>query len=106
MSVLQYATYYVPLVVIIKCIYKKTFNKQVAPELFLLFKVTFAIIFVATIFFFLDISNKVLFYRILFMSLIPLSIIIAELYRKRIISRRAFNSLIILGLAYQAARDS
>ena len=99
----NYASFFLPLAIItFNCYFRK---KGVLPfyiEVF--YKIAFSLTLVAIMFLFLDIEGKVFFYRILFMTFIPLSIVVYYSAANRLISRKMFIFLIYVGLGAQLYR--
>ena len=99
----NFATFFVPLIIVTYYSYFK--NKIVFPfyiEAF--FKIAFSLILFAVMFLFLDIEGKVFFYRVLFMTFIPLSIIVYYTAIYGIIKRKMYLFLLLLGLSAQLYR--
>ena len=99
----NYLTYFIPLIVLTYCGY---FKKKINFPFYIaaLFKISFALTILAVMFLFLDIEGKVFFYRVLFMTFIPLSILVYYYAEHRIIKRKTFMYLILIGLAAQLYR--
>ena len=99
----NYASYFLPLLVLT---YNGYYRKRKLFPFYIeaFYKVAFSLTLVATMFLFLNIEGKVFFYRILFMTFIPLSIVVCFAAANRIISRKTFLFLLYVGLAAQLDR--
>ena len=100
---LKYACYYIPYIIIT---YKLYFSGENTPNLSVLrlYKITFSIICFASICFLFDFDNKILAYRTLYMTFIPMNILIGYSYKSHIISRKTFMSILSLGIVAHFSR--
>ena len=98
-----YLTFFIPFIVCLNSLYFK--NKIIAPEIIqAFFKLSLAMILLAIMFLFLDIQGKVFFYRILYMTFIPISIMLYYVYNAGMIKKKTFCFIIILGITAQLYR--
>ena len=99
----NYATFLLPVFLITYSAFFK--NKNAFPfYINVFFKIAFTLALVAIMFLFLDIEGKVFFYRVLFMTFIPLSIVVYYAASNGIIKRKTYLSLIYIGLFAQYYR--
>lgn len=99
----NYLTYFIPLCIIIYHYYLK--NNRTFPfyiDAFL--KLAFSLTLISIMFLFLDIEGKIFFYRVLYMSFIPLSIVIYYAAINNYIRRKTYLLLLFIGLCAQMYR--
>lgn len=97
----EWGLYYVPFFVISKQIYKNmSYLKKYKQNYINLFKITASIVFVATTFGAMQFNNLWLFKRTLFMSTIPLVILMCGLYQEGLIRKKTIFKLISIGQLY------
>lgn len=99
-NLLQYSTYYVPLIMVTKKFIFDNKVYEISSAYVHLYKLTFAVIYLASIFLFVVATNQVFFYRILFMSMIPTTFLLSYLVDKKIIEFKKFKLVITLGVLY------
>lgn len=81
-NVLSFSPYFVISYIIAKYVYfKKVYGEMVPFVVKSLSIISFALILISVSTFFIGLDNIVLFYRIIFMSFIPLSLLVAKLYQ-------------------------
>lgn len=96
MAYLQYATIYIPFAILMwKVVYKK--NNNIETGIQNLIKVLMGIVFLATGFLFLQLDYNAFFYRTLYMSIIPMSIIIAYMRENQLVSTNQYKLIIWVG---------
>ncbi len=93
----QYSSYYIPLIIATISIFGKQRFKLISTSTLRLYKVTFGIILAASSFYLLGDMFYTFFYRVLYMSMIPLSIIMVKLYQDRMLSKKWFKISLIFG---------
>ena len=103
-----YSTFYLPFIIsTFKILFTNTNQDKVhAPEIIKLYRLSFYMIYLTTMILFLGFENQVLFYRNLFMLMIPLTILISYLRQNNFISSKTFSMLILLGVGYSIFRHS
>ena len=84
-------------------IFKRKTKEQISRSLILLYRLVFGITIFSYCCYFVRPENPTLFYRFLYMSMIPLVIIIVEMCKIRIINRRLLIILALIGLSPDAA---
>ena len=100
-NLLRYASIYIPLFYCYKLFFNKK-NKWYKYESdFLLFKVSFGLAYVSTSFLFFGDNFYTFFYRILNMTMIPISLLLSKLYMEKKMSRRHFLQCIFIGVISQ-----
>lgn len=99
----NYASFFLPLIIVT---YNGYFRKNGAFPFYIevFYKIAFSLTLIAVMFLFLDIDGKVFFYRILFMTFIPLSIVVYYTAEKQVISRKSYLFLLYVGLVAQLYR--
>lgn len=105
-NTLEYASYYIPAIVLFYKFYFSSDRKRIIIERYIyrLGKVTLSIIIFATIFLFFGLKNQVFFYRILYFSYIPLIILLCSAYMHNIIRYKTFKLIILFGLLAQITK--
>ena len=91
---LKYSTFYIPLLLIAITLQSSEIVKHVKTRGVYLYLFTYFIIVIATSMLFIGIDNDVLFYRYLFMSFIPLCILISYLRQNEILSVKHYNIIL------------
>lgn len=98
-----YLTFFIPFIVCLNSLYfKNKTNVPIVIQAF--FKLSFAMILFAVMFLFLDIQGKVFFYRILYMTFIPISIMLYYAYSAELIQKKTFSYIIVFGIMAQLYR--
>lgn len=97
---LEYMSFYVPFILTAICVFSKGGIKKVPIEHLRMYKVAFGLIVVSLMFLFLGSSYTVYTYRVLFMSMIPLTILIVKLYQCNLMSRKYFSWCVLSGICY------
>lgn len=99
--IMGYLIFYLPLLLSIYAIIKsKRLNFQLPNVIKLMFQFSILICSISMIFEFVDLSTNVIAYRIRFMSMIPLSIILVYFVDKNLIKFPYYKLIIILGFIY------
>lgn len=93
-EVWHYSLFYVPCLICVKTILSD-YYESCPKELRLLAKVIVFSVFFASCLFFLDLNNKVMFYRTLYMTHIGLSLLLAGLFQYGLISRDTMKFLLL-----------
>lgn len=100
----HYSTFFIPFIIVI---YKMVFSlpKHKYPAyIFDLCKISLGIIIFSSSCLFLGFNNNVLFYRTLYMSMIPLTVLICYLNEKGCITFKTYRLLILMGAGYTLFR--
>ena len=92
---LKYATFYVPLLLIAISLRSKKVIKTLDNRCIWLYLITYLMIVIATSMLFIGFDSDVLFYRYLFMSFVPLCILISYMRQNNILSVKSYNFIII-----------
>ena len=98
---LGYACFIIPFVIITYKLFFSNIQIIISNAILNLYKISFGLIFIAFLFLSLDIQGKVFFYRILFMTFIPISIMIGYLIEENIISYITYKRLVLFGTMCQ-----
>lgn len=102
-SLFENLSFYIPFLLSTKCILKRSKLKTTSSILYL-YKVTFGLFLISTTFYFLGESFITFFYRILFMSMIPLSLIVVKLYKEGLMTLKQFHYCVIPGFIFLILR--
>lgn len=102
----HYSTFYIPLVIVSYLLFFKYETKKIPKHLLQLYNIALGIVILATSTLFLGASSKVLFYRILYMSMIPMTILVCSLKESRLLSAKYYKKILLLGALYLAFRHS
>lgn len=97
---IDYSRFYLPLLFILLCFWDKRnrirlLNYRWAENLL---KVTIAIVVISAATILLNLPNNVLYYRILFCSMIPITILLSFLYSTKMLSRKRLKICLYLGI--------
>lgn len=105
-SILQFGAYYVVFLSITYSLFLKKRNSiHDIPKAFIrLYSFIFIIMIIATLFLVLPLEDKVFFYRILFMSFIPLTIVVCWLEQKKLMSFKLYMFVLSYCLVAQLWR--
>ncbi|MDE7386320.1 MAG: EpsG family protein [Muribaculaceae bacterium] len=104
LSFFVYARFYVPIVILAYYLYFKRRYKLLKKYEIDMFKVAYGLIYIASGFYFIEFKNDVLFYRILFMAMIPICFLLVSCVDKRVISMKSYRICLILGILYSYYR--
>lgn len=100
-----YLTFFIPLLTCLYSLYFRKKNRVNAPQIIQAFlKLSIALVLISVMFLFLDIQGKVFFYRILYMTFIPISIVLYYIYDAGLIKKKTFCYIIAYGIAAQLYR--
>lgn len=94
-SLLKYMTFYIPCIILVQNCMKN--NNVIPREVKRLVHLIFLIIILSTCMLSLDINNNVMFYRILYMSMIPISIMVVYFKKYHLISAAKYKFILYLG---------
>lgn len=97
----QYISFYIPFILSGYWIVIKNKIDQTPTSIIWLFKLSFGLVFAAIIFLSWGETFKTFYYRILFMTMLPLVLIITKLYKEGIISYKHFLLCAWSGIIYQ-----
>ncbi len=103
-SFFEFASFYVPMLAATLCLFTKETYKRVSTGIIPLFKISLGLIFVATVFLFAGNNFYIFFYRTLFMSMIPLSIMLTKLYQDGLLTKGWFKISFIFGMIFCCLR--
>lgn len=97
---LQYSTFYIPLILMSLRFWFKPSLIVVEKKFLHLGKLVFMTIYLATIFLFIVSTNQVFFYRVLFMTMIPVTILITYMIDWELLDFRCYKFVVCLGILY------
>lgn len=97
----QYLSFYIPFILSGYCIIIKNKINEIPTSIIRLFKLSFGFVFAAIIFLSWGENFKTFYYRILFMTMLPLVLIITKLYKEGLISYKYFLLSAWTGIIYQ-----
>lgn len=92
----MYGTFFIPLIGIVVIVLKDTMRLTCSQ--LKLFKVTFSLTILSITFLFTGLSTNVYFYRLLFMTFIPISIFVVALYKKGYLTKKYFKLILYWGI--------
>lgn len=100
----SYASFYIPLFFSTTAIFFKNKYSKIPNSILRLYKVTFMLMFVSATFLFFGETFYTFYYRVLYMSMIPLTILILRLYKENYMSRQALFLCVAPGVPYMIIR--
>lgn len=100
MYIWQFLIYYLIFIYDTKCIFFNKKNQFVVSEIKKLYRVCFALIAFSTFMLFINSGDLSLFYRFLYMTIIPLSVMSTYLFSHQIMSKKAYIIQILFGAVY------
>lgn len=95
-NIIQYSVFFAPLIFIVHII--GSGKNRIPVYHLMLYRVTVCIILLSSMFLFVDLETQVFFYRILYMSFIPLVILTIFLYEEGFLRKKYFLMLLFLGI--------
>lgn len=99
-TTLEYASFYIPVVITTINIFKEDQFDYIPCSIFRLYKVTLGLILLSILFLFMGSTYVTFVYRVLFMSMIPLTIIIVYLYQSYLMSELHYKLCVLSGITY------
>lgn len=99
-NIFKYLSFYIPIIVSSIVLFTKNNIKKIPVSIIRMYKVAFGVIFMASIFYLLGPTFYSIFYRVLFMSMIPLCIIITALYKEKYMTTKQFRLCYFFGLIH------
>lgn len=100
MEIWRYGSFYYTAFVIFITIIRKETLSVISREMIGLFRITMAIILFATTLLVFSSQSLTFFYRYLYMSFIPLSILTVYLYHNGILAHKSFKKILFVGSGY------
>ena len=100
LNTFKYLSFYIPIIISSIVIFTKNNINKIPIPIIRMYKVTFGVIFMASILYLLGPTFYPIFSRVLFMSMIPLCIIITALYKEGYMTRKQFRLCYIFGLIH------
>ena len=101
--VFQYFFYYSPIIVITKSIFFRNNQSAVSPSLLKVYNVLIVLVGFATVFFLVLGQNNTFFYRTLYLSFIPCSILLTKLYYDAIVTQKDLHRVMIYSLVFHGS---
>lgn len=101
---LSYLSFYIPIFVLLWNLFKHKNTKIMAKSAVFITRYLFGIVLASTIFFAFSMSASVLFYRVLYMSMIPICLLICISYNEQLISIKAYKAAVGITCFYSAFR--
>lgn len=99
-STLEYASFYVPFVLTTICIFSKGKIQRIPIEHLRLYKVALGFVLISLLFLMLGSSYATFAYRTLFMSMIPLTLIVVKLYQCNLMNWKSLSLCVWSGISY------
>ena len=103
-KIMHYISFYVPIFVVSSVCLQKESLLTIDKSILRLFKVMFALFLLSTVFLLFEQASNTLYYRTLFMTMIPLMIIIQYLHCNMIMSSRQYKMCLASGIIYSSIR--
>lgn len=100
LNIFKFGAFYLPLIISAMVMFVKNNIKQIPSSYVRLFKVAFGVILMASVFYLFGSTFFVMFYRILFMSMIPLCILVTVLYKDGYMSLKQFKWCYLPGVIF------
>lgn len=100
LNTMKYASFYIPIIITTITIFTKKNFTKVGTHIIRMYKVAFGIIFLASVIYLFGDVFRTIYYRTLYMAMIPLIIIALSLYKEGTISKKQFFWCYIPGLIY------
>ncbi len=98
-DIIQYGAFFLPVIANALVI---TSNKlksyDIESYVIKTFRFTICLVLFSLIFLFMDLSSPLFFYRLLYMAIIPLTILTVYLFQKGVMDLRVYNFIVILGI--------
>lgn len=101
---LEYASFYLPTILTTIVLFTKNRYKKCSKEIFRFYKVTIGIVLSTIVFALMGDAFFTFVYRTLFMSMIPLTIIITYLYRNKLMNKKYFTICVFSGFLFLFAK--
>ncbi len=102
-TLLEYVSFYVPAFIVSK-ICLSSLRKKLPLHIYRLFKVMLAFIMASTVLFFFKTGSITYYYRVLFMSMLPLSMLIIYLYDNGLMTPKQFKLCLYSGISFNSIR--
>ena len=103
-NTLEYASFYVPAILTSLCLLLKNRISYVSVDLLRMYKVTIGLVLVSVIFFLMGSSYVTFGYRILYMSMIPMTLVVVQLYQCNMMSRQFYLYCVYTGLSFMCVK--
>lgn len=103
-TLLQYVSFYVPLFYVAKTVLGNDYSYAIGQEYIKLFKVMIAFVLLSTIFLFFEQGSFVMYYRVLFMSMIPLCLLVVYLYNNGYMLLADYQKCLWSGVLFTSVR--
>ena len=97
-NTLQFLSFYIPLALTSKCIFKHKF--KVEKDVLLMYKVMIGLLYISVLFYFLGSTFFVYVYRVLFMTMIPIVLVASKLHQKGYMDKKTFLWCIKPGITF------
>lgn len=99
-AIISYGAFVVPLLVTLIIMFKH--QKELEISIVRLFRLTVCVDLFALSFLFMGLDSNLLFYRHLFMTFIPLTVLSVYFYEKQLMSRKWFSFIVLWGIMSQS----
>ena len=100
----EYASFYLPFIISTIVLFRNRLYSQISNGIFSMYKVALGLLLGSFVFLFFGPSFITFFYRIMFMTMIPITLIIAKLHCDGYLSRRHLYWCIFPGLGFNIIR--
>lgn len=99
-TTLEYASFYIPFIIATINIFGNDNIESLPVDIFRMYKVASGFVLTSLLFYFLGPSYVTFVYRVLFMSMIPLTIVIVYLYQADLMSNSHYRWCVFSGIIY------
>lgn len=99
-SFFEYMSFYIPFLLTSITLFSKRMYKKCSKEIFLFYKLTIGLVLSTIAFMFMGDMFYTFQYRVLFMSMIPLTIIVTKLYQSQLMTRKYFKWCVYSGIIF------
>ena len=103
-TVLQYVSFYVPLYYVAKTILKNDYTRVYDMGYIKLFKSMMSFLLLSTVFLFFQQGSFVMYYRVLYMSMIPLCLLVVYLFNNNYMKASDYRKCLWSGILFTSVR--
>jgi hypothetical protein len=100
LSIFRYPSIYIPVIISTITLFIDNKFRTIPTHIIRLYKVTFGIVLAASVLYLFGPAFNTMFYRVLFMAMIPVCLIITTLYKEGYISKKQFKWCYMPGLIF------
>lgn len=104
LAIFEYSSFYIPFICSSICIIRSRKKRLISKDVFLYYKIAAGLLLASSIFYIMGSSYVTFYYRILFMTMIPSTIIVGRLYKDGILSHRQLTYCMLPGILWHVMR--